>query len=272
MKNIKKYIILIFAELISAIAYNLLLDPFHLVCGGTSGLATILNSIVNNFNKQYFIYGVYVVTFLLSIIFLGKKSIIGLLIASITYPVFVDLTSNISNIIKINPNTEIFVIALFAGTICGISNGLIFKNGFPSSGISIIPPILNKYFKLSTTNCLFIMNSIILILGASAFGLQIVLFSIIVLYINNIISNKVILGKSDNKTLLINSNKDEDIHKFLFDIYKLDSIFINIDNSDKKLLLVVLPNYEYNFIKDQILEIDPELFLVTNDTYEYNEY
>ena len=122
-------------------------------------------------DTTYFIIFVYVVTFILSLLLLGKDSLIGLLFASVFYPLFVSLTNNITNVIVVNYD-DLLLIALFAGLNTGISNGLIYKNGFPSSGIGIIGPILNKYFHISISKANLVINSIIVFMGGYYFGVN----------------------------------------------------------------------------------------------------
>ena len=59
---IKRYVFLTLGLLISAINYNLFVLPLGIVCGGTSGVATILN--------YSFISGVFPILYFISFVFL----------------------------------------------------------------------------------------------------------------------------------------------------------------------------------------------------------
>ena len=131
----------------------------------------VISKIVNLSTSQI-IDIIYIITFILGVIFLDKKSVIGIIYASIIYPLFVNMTENITNIFILNYH-DIFLIVIIASLISGISSGIIYKNGFASSGLGVLAPILNKYFKVSISLANFVMNTIILLMGGYFFGFNI---------------------------------------------------------------------------------------------------
>lgn len=273
IKNIfKRYFSLTIALLISALCFNLLLKPINLVAGGTSGLSIVTEHTLG-IPSSDLITVVYIITFLLSVLFLGKESLPGLLYATILYPILINLTVGITKVIVINYNDPL-LIAIFGGILSGISNGLIYKNAFPSSGLGVIAPIMHKYFKLSISTVNFVVNSIIVLLGGYYFGLDMVLYAIILLYLNKYISNMIILGVSYHKALFIRSQKIDKISEYLYNVHELNSTYINAhggySNEKGKLLLVVIPTTKYNFIKKDLKNIDQDIFFVTCNSYELN--
>jgi len=127
---------------------------------------------------------------LLSFMLLNKKISTSLIISTLVYPLFVKLTSNI------NFSFNIFIFNLITvGLISGITNGFIYKLGFTSSGISLLGPLINKYtnIKIGTIN-LFI-NLIIMLLNFCLFGIENVLYSILVIIINSVVINLVLYKK-----------------------------------------------------------------------------
>ena len=273
IKNIfKRYFSLTIALLISALCFNLLLKPINLVAGGTSGLSIVTEHTLG-IPSSDLITVVYIITFLLSVLFLGKESLPGLLYATILYPILINLTVGITKVIVINYNDPL-LIAIFGGILSGISNGLIYKNAFPSSGLGVIAPIMHKYFKLSISTVNFVVNSIIVLLGGYYFGLDMVLYAIILLYLNKYISNMIILGVSYHKALFIRSQKIDKISEYLYNVHELNSTYINAhggySNEKGKLLLVVIPTTKNNFIKKDLKNIDQDIFFVTCNSYELN--
>ena len=139
-KNKKGRVLLLFISLfISASLYNILLLPLSLVTGGTNGIATI----------TYYLYYIdpAVMILLLSIactifgyMYLGKERTNTTLIATIIYPIFIELTHYLFSFIKID-STDILLLVLFAGVISGVANGLMYKTGYSSGGIQMISQI-----------------------------------------------------------------------------------------------------------------------------------
>lgn len=264
-KNFHRYIYLTIANLIAAVNFNLLAKPINLVSGGSPGLSLIINKIVN-ISTSDIILIIYVITFILGVIFLDKKSVIGIIYASIIYPVFVYLTDDITDILMFN-YSDVFLITIFSACISGVSNGLIYEKGFASSGVGILAPILHKYFKVSISIANFTINSVIVLIGGYFFGFNVVLLALVYLYISNFICNRIILGISKNKVLFIRSKKDREIINLLHDKYNIKVTIFN-NKGDNKLIMIVLGNNSYLSLKDDLLKIDSDLFFTTSKCYE----
>ena len=273
IKNIfKRYLSLTIALIISALCFNLLLSPINLVAGGTNGLAIVLEQIFG-ISSNDLITIIYIMMFLLSFLFLGKDSFVGILYASIMYPLLVNLTSGISSVIVINYNDP-FLIAIFAGILSGISGGLTYKNDFAASGIGVIAPIMHKYFKLSISGVNFVINTIIVLFGGYYFGIDMILYAIILLYLNSYICNIIILGVSYHKALFIRSKNIDKISEYLYKIHGINPTILNVHggytNEEGSLLLVVIPTLKYSRIKKELIKIDQDIFFVTCNSYELN--
>lgn len=256
-----KYLILTLANLISAINFNLLAKPINLVSGGTPGLSLVISKVVN-LSTSDIVLIIYIVTFILGFVFLGKKSIFGIVFASIIYPIFVYLTENITSIITLN-YSDIFLITIIAAVFSGIQNGLIYKNGFASSGIGIIAPILHKYFKVSISTANFVINTIIVLVGGYFFGFNIILLAIVYLYISNYICNRIILGVSENKVLFITSDEMEKVVTMLKEKYGINATIL-----DNSIIMVVVKNSHYISLKNNLQRIDNDVFFTTSSCYE----
>ena len=264
-KNYMRYLLLTLANLIAALNFNLLAKPINLVSGGSPGLSLVISKIVD-ISTSDIILIIYVITFILGVIFLDKKSVIGIIFASVIYPAFVYLTEFITDVIMFN-YSDIFLITILAATLSGISNGIIYKQGFASSGIGIIAPILNKYFKVSISAANFGINTIIVLAGGYFFGFNIVLLAICYLYISAFICNRIILGVSENKVLFISSKKEDEIISLLHEKYGITATIFN-NKEDNNLIMIVLKNSNYLVLKNDLQKIDKDIFFTTSNCYE----
>src|SRR5471030_1774016 len=80
-------------------ALNVFFSPHHIVPGGISGLAIVLEYITHV--KKSIIIGVFnVPIFLLGLFILGKKFVINTVLGVFLVPVFVELTSSIGPLTK----------------------------------------------------------------------------------------------------------------------------------------------------------------------------
>ncbi|MBR3660354.1 MAG: YitT family protein [Bacilli bacterium] len=186
----KNYIYLIILLFIAAINFNIFLKPLSLVCGGTQGIAIIINKITK-LDYFFIILIINILMFFLSIIFLNKKITISLIISTFIYPIFIRLTNNISY------SFNIFILNIITvGIISGITNGFIYKFGFTSSGISLLGPFINKYTNIKIGTINFIINLIIMILNLIIFGIENVIYSLIVISINSLVINLILYKKN----------------------------------------------------------------------------
>ena len=263
--NYSKILMFTLSLLLASINFNLLLKPINLVAGGASGLSLVLSNFID-ISITNLVTIIYIITFILSFLFLDKKTVRSIIYASIIYPILVKLTENISNVLVFGYN-DILLISIISGIISGISNGIAYRNSYASGGISVFAPIFNKYFKLSISSVNFILNAIIVLLGGYFYGFNMVLYAIILLYISSYICNMIILGSSTNKIIFIKSN-NERLIKYIQDKYHLTATILE-NNSDKdNYFFIVVNRKDYINIKNDILEIDKNVFFVTNNCYE----
>ena len=266
IKNIyqNKFRVLLFSFsiLAAAINFNLLLKPISLVSGGSGGLALVLENFCH-ISTSHLITIIYIITVILSIIFLEKKTVASIILASVLYPVCTYLTDDITSIIYLNYN-DIFLICIISGVIGGITNGIAYRFGYATGGIGVLAPIINKYLKTSISMINFVVNTVIVLLGAYFYGFNMVIYAIILLYITSYVCNLIILGLSSNKVIFIRSDKNDKIVQMLYQKYS-----INVTILDRnKILMAVVKNIDYNSIKLDLKKIDKKVFYTVNKCYE----
>ena len=187
----KKHILLLILLFIAALNFNAFLKPLNLVTGGNQGIALIIKHLTKQ-KPSTIIFIVNMISLIISYTFLKKETTISLVIASISYPIFVRLTNNIT----LNVITKIPILtSIIAGIICGITGGLIYKMNFNQGGISIFNSLLYKYLNIKISICNFIINTTILIIGSIYFGFIKLLYSLIVVIISSLIINFIMSKK-----------------------------------------------------------------------------
>lgn len=269
-KLVTRYTKMILALFISAILYNMLLQPSRIVLGGTPGIALILNF---NFHIEPAITIIIIsmLMLLLSYIFLGKERTTGTVVATIVYPLFVYITKDIVGYINIDFN-DLLVISIFIGVISGFANGMLYKTGFSNGGLPVISQILYKYFNIPIGKTNLIINAVIVIIGGLFFGSTMIMYAIIANFINSLIVDKMVIGMSKNKAVYIMTEKKDKIKKFLIDDMKHTATVFEVKggflNTRRELILTVIPTKEYFEVTESIKIIDPKVFYVVNNAYE----
>ncbi len=256
--------------LVLAFVYNLLLLPTELVPGGVNGIA-ILTNYLYDIDSSLMIFLISGICLLFSAMFLGKEKTIVSLAATFIYPLFVKLTSLITPNITIDHN-DVFLIIIFAGVIGGIANGYIYKTGFSNGGLPIISQILYEHFKIPVTKSSMVINGIIIFLGSFFFGWSMLMYAIILIYINNIMIDKVLLQISSNKAMFIVTEKGKEVKDYIINRLHHKAMILDtpkkIFHKNNQTLFCVIPTRDYYRVTEGIKLIDPNLFYVVEDAYE----
>ena len=269
---IKRIIILLISLLVLSFVYNLLLLPTDLVAGGVNGIAIITNY-VYEIDSSLMIFLISLSCLFFSLMYLGKERTLGSILATFIYPLFVKLTALLTQNITINYDDK-FLIIIFAGVIGGLANGFIYKTGFSNGGLPIISQILYKYHKIPIAKSSMMINSIIIIIGSIFFGWSMLMYAIILVFINNLMIDKVLLGISNNKAFYIVTIKEKEVREYIMNNLKHTVTIFDVKGAflEKKrnVLFSVIPKRDYYRLTEGIKLIDPKVFFVVEDAYEVN--
>lgn len=265
---IKRYLFLIIGTLIYATAYNLFFFKNNIVYGGASGISIITQKIIDP-SVMIFILNIFFIS--LSLLFLGKEKTLDSVLGSILFPIFVKLTVNIGNYIQID-NDNLLLIAIIGGVVIGFASGIIFKSGFTTGGTDILNQIVSKYLKVSIGTSMLMTDGVIVLLGGFFFGWTRVLYAIIVLYIINIMVDKVVIGISSNKAVYITTDEDDLICDYLLNELNVGITLIETrggyTNKKDQIIMCVVPTSLYFELKSGITKIDSKAVILVTDAYQ----
>ncbi len=264
----KRYMFLIIGTLIYAVAYNLFFFKNKIIFGGASGISIITQNLIE---PSIMIFILNLLFLILSFFLLGSKKTFNSVIGSLLFPLFVSLTRNIGDFIKID-NGNLLLIVIVGGVCVGTASGIVFKSGFTTGGTDILNQVVSKYFKVSIGTSVFLTDGIITIVGGFFFGWTRVLYAMIVLYIINIMVDKVVLGISNNKAVYITTDKDDDVIDYLLNELKLGITLIETrggyTNKKDQLIMCVVPTSEYFKVSEGIAQIDSHAVILVTDAYQ----
>ena len=271
-ENNKLYrIFLLFISLlISAVIYNMFLLPLNIVTGGTGGIAQI-TLFVFDIDPSFMVLILSLLCATISVAFLDFDKTASTIVVSFLYPAMVKLTEPLINCMPIEPN-DIFIVVIITGVILGFANGLMYKSGYSNGGLTVITQTLYQYFHIPVGKSGLIINGIIILAGGYYFGITVTIYAIISLYIRSIITDKVILGVSNNKAFYIITTEEEQVESFLMKdlghnvtIFDVKGAFLE---KKQKVIFSVIPSREYYRVTEGIKQIDESAFFVVTDSYE----
>jgi uncharacterized membrane-anchored protein YitT (DUF2179 family) len=271
-ETIKTGVLFVFGVFCLAMCYNLFLQPNNLVIGGASGLSLILNKITGLSSDTY-VYLINIIALFVSYFVLGVKETKNCLIGSLLFPLMITFTTPISDfILPYLTINEFIVTTLLTGLLYGFSNGLIYKCGYNVGGGDVLIRIITVKKHVSQGTSSFIMNVVIISLGAIYFGIVNAIYSIFILYVSSLIIDKVMFGISDSKVFYIYTKKSNLIKRLLLKEFKAGFTILptkgGYSHINGNLIMCVLPNREYFELKKRILDIDPKAFFIITECYE----
>lgn len=264
--TIFRIIYILFGSFFYAIAINALFIPHKLLSGGLTGVAMMLEYIFG-IPTGLSVVVLNIPLFFGSYRFIGKRftylSIIGITASS----VFMLLTKN-----WIIPVSDSMVASIFGGLIAGTGTGLVIKNRGSLGGTDIISVIINKYFSFSIGGIAMAINAVILGVSAFLFNVEIAMLTIVAIFVANQAVDAIQEGFNHRKTIIIVSDRYQEIADELLKKVKRGITFIDGEGAytgkEKKLIYMVVRVMELARTKDIVRRIDPGAFLSIIDTRE----
>lgn len=268
-RQLKRMILMLISLILSAILYNVFLLPLKLVTGGTNGIATITHYIYD-INPSIMLFLLSFACTIISLMYLGIRRTLGTLVATFLYPILVELTTPLGNLISSNPDKLLLVI--FAGLLSGVANGLMYKTGYSNGGFPVISQVLFERKQVSIAKSSLVINVTVVLLGALFFGTTNALYAIIFLYINNIVLDKVLLGISSNKAFYIITSKEDSVKEYILKTLGHDVTIFDVKGGfreqKRRVLLTVVPTRDYYRVTEGIKKIDSKVFFTATDSYQ----
>ncbi|WP_265457202.1 YitT family protein [Enterococcus sp. HY326] len=244
-----------------ALSINSILLPNRIVAGGANGISVVLNHLFN-WNPAIILYAINIPLLFLCFILLGKETGLKTIYGSLLYPFFVGITSNVPVL-----TTNIFLAALFGGIITGIGLGLVFRGNASTGGTAIISQIVHKYLKVSLGIAILFVDGLVILSAFLAFSTDVVLFSLIALFIIGRVVDGIQIGLVRSKNILIISQKHQEIRRVITDELDLGVTLIPIEGGYSqqpgKLLMTVIREKDFPKVKERILSIDDHSFFIT---------
>lgn len=267
-KTLINGMLLILGCLLIALTFNIFCVPNKIVPGGLSGVGIIFDHLFEIKTSYVLLVGnLLLVT--TGIICLGLKDTIPSIIGAVVYTLIMYLTECMNITINLS---SVFLNVITVGVLFGVGCTMVYLSGCSLGGLDIIGVIFNKKFGLTLGTSLFIVNGLVLVIGTFIFGIEALLISLIIRYIESKIIDTFLTGISDSKILFINTDKIEEITKYIIEEIESGVSEIKVTSGFKKqkntILMCVVPTEKYLLLKSQIIQIDNDAFITVMDSYE----
>lgn len=247
--------------LVLAISINCILLPNQIVAGGANGISVVINHLFG-WNPAIILYAINIPLLILCFLLLGKEVGLKTIFGSLIYPFFVGITSHLPVLTH-----DLFLAALFGGIVTGIGLGLVFRGNASTGGTAIISQIVHKYLHVSLGVAILFVDGLVILSALIAFDTDVVLFSIISLFLIGRVVDMVQVGLDRSKNVMIISPKYAEIKEALTTTLDKGVTIIPIEGgysqTSSKLLMTVMSEKDFPQVKEAILTIDETAFFIT---------
>lgn len=269
-KLIKDYGLITFGIILVALSVEYFFSPNKLAAGGVTGIAIVINNVVPNLSVGLITLVVNVILFAAAFLLIGGNFGAKTIYASLGLSI---IMWGIETFFKPFAITTDLVIASTFGTlISAFGMAIVFNCNASTGGTDILAKILNKYFHMNIGRALLIVDIIITFAAAMVFGLDIGFYAMLSVIILGITIDRFIDGFNSSKEIMIMSDKNEEISRFILDELSRGCTYLKgvgvYSNRDIKVIYTVLSRNEFIKLKDFIKEIDRRAFISVRESYE----
>ena len=271
-KKITSILLIEVGTLLMALSVGLFILPDKILTGGVAGITSLLAPFIS-VSEDYMTIILNTSLFVLGSVFLGKEFFTNTLVYSVSYPFWLLFVTRVMpDIEPVDP----FLASLYGGLIGGVSMGIMFRNGGSSGGTDAIALILEKYFHIKVSDVIMMMDALTVLAGLYIYGLNSVLIGLVSVFLMTIAINYTmnIYGGVEAKKFEIISDKYDLIAKDIHEILKRGSTVLDVTGgytgNEKKMLLVIVSEDQYNDVKQIIDKYDPTAFVIISEAKDVN--
>jgi|SRR5690554_137122 len=262
--KVKEWVYITIGIAIAAFPFSFFLDPIELVIGGIAGIGTILSHVLQ-MDTAFLILILNIVLLLIGFVFLGNEFLIKTSYGSIMFPVFIKLFDLIFKAIGNDPIQDKTIVVFFSAIIMGIGLGIVIKYGATTGGVEIPQKILLKYFHIPYSVSLYIIDGMIILIGAIIFrNLAVILYGAIFISLSGFTIDQIVFSGFNKRAVHIISNKNDIIKERIIKeigrgvtVVKAQGGFSEIERDQ---LTCVLSSFQFYRLKKIIKETDENAF------------
>ncbi len=264
------YLLITLGALLQAISIRLFLVPGHVLNGGVSGLAQLINFYTG------FPIGVMILIGNIPLLILGWRHLGGRRFAFRTAYAVIAVSFFTDFLTQILPNAglanDLVLTTLYGGVISGIGYGLVYRGHGTSGGTDILVRIITNWRSIPISQSYLITDSLIMLLGGLAYGWRNALYAIIMLFISGIAAEVTTEGPNVIRTAFIITTHPDQVSQSILTDLERGVTSINATGvytgTERCMLYCVITRSEVSVLKSLVREVDPDAFIVIGQAHE----
>ncbi|MTI68509.1 MAG: YitT family protein [Firmicutes bacterium] len=268
MKVITKLATIVLSVFLCSVAFNGFFIPNNLLSGGAGGLAIMIHYLTD-LPTGLLVFLINIPIFIVGLRVIDKKFVIYSFVAMVSMSFLLSATEDVYKYIQIN---DLLLESMLGGVLNGVGMGLLFRNKSSQGGFDIIAAVVKKKFNINVGTALLGVNIVIIGFSSILFGVRLALYTMLGLYISYQLVDKVQTGLDTKKTVIIISEKPQELANVIINKLKRGATFLNgegaYSNNNKKIIYCTIMSTQVGKLKDIVEEVDSNAFITINDTEE----
>ncbi|WP_298841597.1 YitT family protein [Clostridium sp.] len=279
MINLKKQesfiirvLVITLGAFLSSISVIGFLVPHHLLSGGITGVALILKYCINlPVGFGFFILNLPI--FIVGIRNVDRDFVLFSLLGMVELSVFLIIAAPLAPYIQIH---DIMLSSITGGILNGIGCGLCFRSRASQGGTDVIATVLKRITGVEIASLSMLINIFIIAAGVIfiAAGLELVLYTLISIYVATICTQKVIDGFNHKKLLWIITNKEPEVAHAILTKLGRGVTLINAEGAytgeQRKIIYSFITLTQIAKAKKIVQDIDSSAFITISNISEIN--
>ncbi len=266
----RDYFFIALGALLQAIAMRLFLVPAHLVNGGISGLAQIINY-YTGFPIGLMVFLGNLPLFWMGWRFLGgKRFALRTAFAVVIFALATDLL--VYFLPEKGLTTDLVLNTLYGGLVSGVGFGLVYRGRGTSGGSDILARILNHWRGVSISQSYLLTDALIMFLAGLSFSWENALYALVMLYVSGIVAEAAMGGSDVVRTALIVTARPREVsEQILIGLERGVTMLTGrgaYTGAERIVLYCVVSRSEVNPLKALVHEADPKAFMVIGHAQE----
>ena len=263
--------------IIYSLGVTLFLNANNLASGGVTGIAIILDYVIN---VKFLSTGVLIIIinvplFILGAIFFGKNFTLSTLFSTLLSSGLIEVWEIAFG--KYLPITQnVLISAVIGGTLFGLGLGLIFRMGSTTGGTDIPVKILRKKFRFIKTGVISMAIDVCIIaVSALIFkDFELACYTVISIVVFTLTFDWVLYGGNSAKLVYIISTDEKSalISDRILKELDIGATYVDGEGAytgnDKRIIMCAVKNFLYPKLRDIVKDADPEAFMIVSSAKE----
>ncbi|MBQ3378513.1 MAG: YitT family protein [Clostridia bacterium] len=261
LRHVKNYTLIFLGGASFALAFNIFLRPAHVVPGGLTGVAALMNYLWD-LPAGGLVLLMNVPLYIAAAKKMGVYFTLRTFAATLVMSFFIDFLDFLPAV-----TDERALCAVYGGAAAGTGMSLIFYGGATSGGSDLAARLINRRSGISMGRLIFIIDSIVVLLSIPVYGdINAALFAAIEIFIETKVIDALLTGFDMSKAAYIITKKPTQMSLNIINELHRSATAINAvgmySGEEYSVLMVVVKTRETPRLKEIIKNADPSSFAV----------